>query len=201
MHPNMIWGVNPIICSEGTTHGISPTQLISFLTSMNIAAPVVPGACVIPSLLPVIPVPGTNINLTDMNVKRVYILGYLPSFFWFHLVCRVLQALAKYKIIQNDNDLVPSSPSATPARPSNPLVTSTGAKLYLWQKNVILEDIDGSKLWIVVLEGGQLGPESTPFCGRVDVLMKAEQAKGALLLRLVTMEIDQVIIILITFLD
>ena len=193
VHPNMIWGVDPIVnLVERSSHGISPTQLINFLSSVDILAPVVPGACIVPSLLPVLPVQGTCLELNDLECKRVYLLGYLPSFFWSHVVARVLQGLKRSGLIGDEEELVPASPSVAPARPTNPLMTTTGIKLYLWQKNFVLEDKDGSLLWILVLEGGQLGPESTPFCGRIDLLVKAPREKEALYLRVVTMEIDQV---------
>ncbi len=190
----MIWGVDPIVnlIDGGVSHGISPTQLIDFLSFVILLAPTVPGACIVPSLLPVIPVQGTRLELNDMECKRVYLLGYLPSFFWSHAVTRILQGLKKFKLIGGDEELVPASPSIAPARPTNPLVTTTGIKLYLWQKNFVLEDQDGSILWVIVLEGGQLGPESTPFCGRIDILVKAPQEKEALYIRVVTTEIDQV---------
>ena len=193
VHPNMIWGVDPIVnLVDGVSRGISPTQLIDFLSFVNLSAPVIPGACVVPSLLPVIPVQGTRLELNDMECKRVYLLGYLPSFFWSHAVTRILQGLKKFKLIGEDEELVPASPSVAPARPTNPLVTTCGIKLYLWQKNFVLEDQDGSILWVLVLEGGQLGPESTPFCGRIDILIKAPREKEALYIRVVTAEIDQV---------
>lgn len=192
VHPIMIWGVHSALFSEGPTRGITAIQLIDFLMSLDLCAPLVPGACLIPSLLPPIPVPGTTVELNDLETRRVYILGYLPSFFWPHLMCRVLRTLAHHHILQGDHPLTPTSPSSLPPRPNNPLITPTGAKLYLWRKHFIFEDVDGSKLLILILEGGQLGPESTPFCGRVDILVSATQEKEALLLRLVTEEIDQV---------
>ena len=193
VHPNMIWGVDPIVSvEEGVSHGINPTQLIDFLCSVNILAPVVPGACIIPSLLPVIPIPGTQVELNDLECKRVYILGYLPSFFWAHVMNQILKGLEKHELIGVDEELVPSSPSLVPTRPTNPLVLSSGIKLYLWQKNFLLEDREGNMLWVLILEGGQMGPDSTPFCGRMDVLIKARREMEALYLRVVTTEIDQV---------
>lgn len=194
VHPNMIWGVDPIVnlIEGGGSHGISPTQLINFLSYVDILAPVVPGACIVPSLLPTIPVEGTSLDLNDLECKRVYLLGYLPTFFWSHAVTRILQGLKRNKLIGVEDELVPSSPSVAPTRPTNPLVTPTKIKLYLWQKNFVLEDVDQSLVWVHVLEGGQLGPESTPFCGRIDVLIKAPRAMEAVYLRVITTEIDKV---------
>ena len=74
-----------------------------------------------------------------------------------------------------------------------PITTPSGAKLFLWQQHIILEEVDGSMLWVVVLEGGQLGPESIPFCGRVEVLVQASRVREAELLSIATTEIDQVL--------
>ncbi|XP_019862865.1 PREDICTED: uncharacterized protein LOC109591600, partial [Amphimedon queenslandica] len=195
VHPAMIWGVDPVLfADDNNSAGITGLQLIDFLTSVDLCAPLVPGAVLIPSLLPRLPPAETVLNLEDLSPKRVYILGYLPSFFWCHLLSRVLRALAFHRFLQGDTLLTPSSPSSLPPRPANPLVTPTGAKLFLWQKHFVFEDIDGSKLWLVVYEGGQLGPESTQYCGRIDVLLKtATRDKEALLLRIVTEEIDQLL--------
>ena len=192
VHPAMIWGVDPVLFADDNSAGITGLQLIDFLTSIDLCAPLVPGAVLIPSLLPRLPPTGSVLNLEDLIPKRVYILGYLPSFFWCHLMSKILRSLAHHRFLQGDSLLTPSSPSSLPPRPANPLVTPTGACLYLWQKHFVFEDVDGSKLWVVVYEGGQLGPESTQYCGRVDVLVKASREKEALLLRIVTDEIEQV---------
>ena len=193
VHPTMIWGVDPVLSTDENTYsGISATQLVDFLTSVDLCAPIVPGACLVPLLLPTIPIPGTNLNFEFLETKRVYLLGYLPSFFWSHLMSRVLRTLAHNRLLQHSDPLAPVSPTTLPPRPENPLVTPTGAKLYLWKKHFVFEDTDGSRLWIIVFEGGQLGPESTQYCGRVDILVSAVKEKEALLLRIVTEEIDQV---------
>lgn len=107
-------------------------------------------------------------------------------------VYRILQALARHKILQGDISLTPSSPSAPMPRLDVPITTPSGVKLFLWQQHIILEEKDGCKLWVVVLEGGQLGPESIPFCGRVEVLVQAPRIREAELLSIATTEIDQV---------
>lgn len=172
------------------------SQLVEFLNSIDLTAPLVPGASLIPSILPPVPVPGTTLVLDDLIPRRVYILGYLPSFFWSHLTSRILSTLVRNEVLETKNLeaslTTPPSPSALPPQPTNPLVTPTGGKLYLWQKHFVFEDNDGSKLWVAVFEGGQLGPESTQYCGRIDVLLSGNKEKEAFLLRLVTEEIDQV---------
>lgn len=193
-HSTMIWGVDPIMSPEGgiVHRSMSVAQLIDFLTSLDICAPLLQGMCLIPSLLPPLPLPDMSIDFTSLEARRVYIMGYLPSFFWPHLMSRILHALSRNHVLQGELPMVPSSPSVVPRRPGNPVVTPTQAKLYMWQKHFLLEDIDGSVLWILVLEGGQLGPESTPFSGRINVLVKASREKEATLLRMVNEEIDKV---------
>jgi leucine-rich repeat kinase 1 len=194
MHPAMIWGIDPVIADGLSISGITALQLMDFLMSIDLCAPLVPGACLIPSLLPILPVPGTVFSFENLEVRRVYLLGYLPSFFSSHLTSRILRAFAYHRLLQGEQPLTPVSPTTIPVRPTNPLVTPTGAKLYLWQKHFIYEDVDGSKLWVIVFEGGQLGPESTQYCGRVDVLVGATtQEKEAMFLKIITDEIDQLI--------
>ena len=60
------------------------------------------------------------------------------------------------------------------------------------EDHFFLEDKDHSKLFIKILQGGALGPDSTPLCGRVDVLVEANKMKEAFLLHIVTTEIDKV---------
>ena len=58
--------------------------------------------------------------------------------------------------------------------------------------NLVLVDEAGSKLWVKVSEGKEVGPNSMPFCGRIDVALDAEPQKEARWLLLVTKEIDYV---------
>ena len=133
MHPVMIWGVDQVWSMEQSTSGITATQLMEFLTSLDICCPVVPGACLLPSVLPKIPPPGTCLELNNMVPKRVYLLGYLPSFFPAHLTCRILQALANCNILSRGTPLYPQSPSSPSPRAEVPIITPSGAVLYLWK--------------------------------------------------------------------
>ena len=47
-------------------------------------------------------------------------------------------------------------------------------------------------MWVYVREGKAVGPDTSPHCGRVDVLLDAPLEREALWLRLVSTEIDQV---------
>ena len=63
----------------------------------------------------------------------------------------------------------------------------------MWRRNLFIEDgRDGSKVWVHVREGKAVGPDSSPHCGRVDVLVDASVEREAVWLRLVNTEIDQV---------
>ena len=192
MHTVMIWGVEQVWSRDELTVGTTAAQLMEFLSSLDICSPIVPGGCLFPSVLPKLPPPGASLELNNMVAKRVYLLGYLPSFFPAHLTCRILQGLARHNILTRDTPLYPKSPSAPSPRAQVPVITPTGAVLYVWKDHFILEDTDGSKLFIKILQGGALGPDSTPFCGRVDVLVEAKKMKEAFLLRVVTTEIDKV---------
>ena len=112
-------------------------------------------------------------------------LGYLPTLFYSQLASRIISSL-----VTSDGPLPPTSPNHPPPPVSVPLTTVSGTKLYLWQRNIFLEDVSGSKLWLRVSEGKQAGPESLPYCGRIDVSIQAELEKEAAWLRLVTQEID-----------
>ncbi len=47
-------------------------------------------------------------------------------------------------------------------------------------------------MWMYVREGKAVGPDTSPHCGRVDILLNAPLEREALWLRLVSTEIDQV---------
>lgn len=192
MHPIMIWGVDQVWSLDLLSNGASAAQLMQFLSSLKICSPVIPGASVFPSVLPKLPPPGATLELSNIVSRRVYVLGYLPSFLPTHLTGRILQALYRNNVLVKETSVFPQSPTSSSPRAQVPIVTPTGAILYLWQDNFILEDHDGSKLFIKILKDGALGPESTPFCGRIDVLLEAKPMKEAFLLRLVTTEIDLV---------
>ena len=192
MHPVMIWGVDQVWSMEQSVSGTTATQLMQFLTSLDVCCPIVSGACLLPSVLPQVLPPGTSLELNNMVPKRVYLLGYLPSFFPAHLTCRILQALARHNLLSKSSDLYPHSPSTPSPQAAVPVITETGAILYVWKDHFFFEDTDKSKLFIKILQGGALGPDSTPFCGRVDILVEAEKMKEALLLRVVTTEVDKV---------
>ena len=90
----------------------------------------------------------------------------------------------------------PPSPTSLQQSSSSPVGVpvniSSGAKLFLWHNNVFLEESDGSKLWVKILKGKQVGPESLPYCGRVDISIEASVEREAEWLRKITKEIDYV---------
>ena len=51
-------------------------------------------------------------------------------------------------------------------------------------------DRDGSKLWLRVREGKQVGPDSVPFCGRLDLLIEAGLETEALWIRTISQQVD-----------
>ncbi len=66
--------------------------------------------------------------------------------------------------------------------------------MHLWRRNLFIEDTeDNSKVWVYVREGKVVGPDTSPHCGRVDILLDAPLEREAVWLRLITTEIDQVL--------
>ena len=116
VHPVMIWGVDPVLFANDNSAGITGLQLIDFLTSIDLWALLVPGVVLIPSLLPCLPPTGSVLNLEDLVPKRVYILGYLPSFFWCHLMSKILRSLAHHCFLQGDS--LPPLPRLSLVSPS-----------------------------------------------------------------------------------
>ena len=189
-HLFMLWGVEPIWSVDLDSDTIYSHHLLDYLYYLNICTPLLPGITMIPFLLTPALMRGQEPDATSLTPRRVYILGYLPSMFSSQLTNRVLSALVE---ACSTGISPPTSPgNVTNFKATVPLVMPSGMKLYLWQRNIFIEDSDGSKTWVRVSEGKQVGPESFPYTGRVDIFMEAKFEKEATLLRLVTQEIDYV---------
>lgn len=186
-HIFMLWGLEPIWSLDQDTNVVSSHHFINYLYHLNICAPLLPGVTLIPSILPPTLPAGCNPDSSCLTPKRVYITGYLPSLFYLQLTSRIISAL-----VTGQGSLPSISPNTAPPPVSTPLTTKDGTKIYLWQRNIFLEDADSSKLWLRVSEGKQVGPELLPYCGRIEVLVQAELKKEAAWLHLVTQEIDYV---------
>ena len=63
----------------------------------------------------------------------------------------------------------------------------------MWRRNLFIEDTqDDSKVWVYVREGKAVGPDVSPHCGRVDILLDAPLEREAVWLKMITKEIDEV---------
>ena len=191
-HLFMLWGVEPIWSADRDRNTIYSHHLIDFLYGLNICTSLVPTVTTIPSILPPsLPDDQKLPELSSLTPRRVYILGYLPTLFSSQLVTRILSAIG------DRNSSRPPSPSLLQQSYSSPAISvpielASGAKLFLWHNNVFLEETDGAKLWVRILEGKQVGPESLPYCGRVDIAIEAGVEREAEWLGKVTQEIDYV---------
>ena len=75
-----------------------------------------------------------------------------------------------------------------------------GYRVHMWCRNLFIEDTqDGSKVWMYVREGKAVGPDVSPHCGRVDILLDAPLEREAIWLKLITKEIDEVLLINVQF--
>lgn len=187
-HLFMLWGVEPIWSVEQDTNSLHSQHFLDYLYHLNICTSLVPGITVIPAILPSSLPKSLKPNTILLLPRRVYILGYLPTLFCLQLTTRILSALGQ----SGGSSPVLISPNHTPPSMSVPVELPSGLQLYLWQKNIFLQDTDGARMWVHVSEGKQVAGESLPYCGRIDISMQAELKKEAVWLRLVTQEIDYV---------
>ncbi len=189
-HLFMLWGVEPIWSVDQDSDTIYSHHLFDYLYHLDVCTPLLPGITVIPSIITSSLPRDQEPDPSPLTARRVYILGYLPFLFFSQLTTRVLSAFVN----------AGSSGASPPTSPGNsstytvtvPIEMPSGLKIYLWKRNIFLEDVDGSKLWIHLTEGKQVGPESLPHMGRLDICLEAESRKEALWLRLVTQEMDYV---------
>lgn len=167
-------------------------HLIDFLYGLNMCTSLVPTVTTIPSILPsVLKEDQLLPELSPLTPRRVYILGYLPTLFSSQLVTRILS------VIGHEHTSRPPSTSSLQQSYSSPpmdvpIELASGGKLFLWHNNVFLDESDGAKLWVKILEGKQVGPESLPYCGRIDISMEASVEREAEWLGKISQEIDHV---------
>lgn len=189
-HLFMLWGVEPIWSVDHDSDTIYSHHLFDYIYRLDICAPLLPGVTVIPSTVNFSLPRDQEPDPTPLSARRVYILGYLPVLFFSQLTTRILSALVA---ASSTGASPPTSPgNSPPYSVAIPFEMPSGLRVYLWRRNVFLEDVDGSKLWIHLTEGKQVGPESLPHTGRLDIFVQADLQKEATWLRLVTQEIDYV---------
>ena len=181
-----LWGVATIPLPQHDME-VSSQQLLEFLTSVDICAPLHSGVAIFPIVAHQFPSKQLELNFNLVS-RRVYLFSYLPSLFFHHLTSRVVLSLNGPM-----SALCSTTPTADP--PSAEILRlSNNFSLQMWVNVLFLKNSDGSAMMICVSRGKEVGPEALTCYGRVDVKLCASLSslEEARLLGLVTSVIDNV---------
>lgn len=121
-HLFMLWGVDPVWSHEADhTHSVSTRQLLDFLYSTNIFAPLIPGVMLLPSLLPHTLPRSCDPESDSLIPRRTYFFSYLPSIFSAQLIARVVSKI-------QPTASRPLSPGQTTPTLTLPILTASGTR-------------------------------------------------------------------------
>ena len=125
-HLCMMWGVEPILTLDKKDVTKSPqvtsAHLVEFLQHLQIFSPLLPATMLVTPILPPTLPRSCDPDSTHLTPRRSYVFSFLPSFFYMHLVSRIVAS-----IVTSSTPLSsPTSPNHPSPPPAVPIILPSG---------------------------------------------------------------------------
>lgn len=153
---NIIARILRVATSDGCNTGFIPTlhfamilggpggnvdkdDIVGFFRDLNLFLDV-EGTTIVPSCAPSLPI--LPVDLGTLELKRSFFLAYLPQNLWNDFATMLLMGL----VAQNEG--MEYSLDAVSSANVNPISLQSGAKLYVWEHNILMTLNDKSTFYV-----------------------------------------------------